>query len=142
LQKALKVPLQVSERQVALREILGATEFFESAVGVVGQLLGHRDTHLYAASGTHLRAPWLPPLPHPSTGGSPAPGNSAGGVFCAHVSSYAALGVPPLRVARQEAGGRASSTPLLCRQGGLPIWRQHSPIRPCTKGILFSARLY
>ena len=37
---------------------------------------------------------------------------------------------------------QASPAPLLFRQRGLSVWKHDSPIKPYTKGILFSARLY
>ena len=53
-------------------------------------------------------------------------------------SSCGALDAPPLKVARQEAWGQASSSPLLFRQCSLSIWSHDMPRRSHTKGILFS----
>ena len=41
-----------------------------------------------------------------------------------------------------SSGVQASPAPLLFRQRGLSVWKHDSPIKPYTKGILFSARLY
>ena len=63
------------------------------------------------------------------------------GVLWARIIVWSA-DAPPLKVARQEAWGQASSSPLLFRQCSLSIWSHDMPRRSHTKGILFFARLY